>query len=279
MHDDASVERFPQTLPFARVGSHPQCELRLDGLPPLAYLICVYDGVAESWPLAPLALARSGPLKPGDRLSIDGRRVSVELSEGAGKGNPSLRLPHHMLLDVSAGGKQWQASHRRCVTILGDDHPSMMRIPAAGLRPCHAALISLPAGLWFIDLESPSSVASQSLPLDVPFAVGELTITPRRSTAGNQELAKVTDLSVPETLATDNGVSDLVAGGEESVTHADLFAEDVTHRIVRIGRRKKRLPRIRRALLVLVVIGLSALVLWQIYEAVSDQLPVVIPKP
>jgi hypothetical protein len=238
----------------------------------------VHDGVVEAWPLAPLAMARSGPLQPGARLSIDSCRISVELSDSDSEKSPSLRLPDPLSLEIFGVEKQWQANHRRAITIMGDDHPSLLRIGGAGLRPCHAAFISLSEGLWYIDLAASSSAAARLLEFDAPLLVGKLTIIPRRTTSVN-ELAKSNRLPTSDRPPSPAAASDLVVNGETSVAHADRFAEDITHRIVRIGRRKKLLPRVRKALFVCLVIALSAIVVMQIYQAVSDQLPEFIPKP
>lgn len=96
-HQDRQ-ERISQSLPYARIGAHPGCEVVLDNprLPPVAYLLVAFNGHVEAWPVAPIAMPHWGALADGEEFPIGTFRISVDLDEPAArddapcKGYPEL---------------------------------------------------------------------------------------------------------------------------------------------------------------------------------------------
>ncbi len=146
-------KRFSLSLSYARVGSHPGCEIVLDNprLPPVAYLLVAFQGDVEAWPVAPIAMPRWGVLADGEEFPIGTFRVSVELQPPLTQAAEpaSQRYPE---LGVVVGDRRWSAKLHRRVTIVGDDHPSVKRLRDVGLHTCHGAFIAGDQRLWYLPL-------------------------------------------------------------------------------------------------------------------------------
>lgn len=142
-------------LPFARVGSHPKCEISLpaSGLPDVAFLLIVHGTSAEAWPLALMEPAAWGPLAPEQVLSVGVCKLTVTLNPKASS-NAQQPAPHFPGLEFSGPKGRWDTQLKRPVTIFGSAPPSAMRLKHDSLAPCHGCFVSLTTGLWFLKLAS-----------------------------------------------------------------------------------------------------------------------------
>lgn len=307
----AGLQKLEQPLPYARIGSHPDCEVHIDNprIPAFAYLLCAYSGIVESWPLAPIAMARSGRFRPGDQLVVGSCKISVEIdAEQSEQPDSSDPGPDYPRLEVSVPGGQSTTKLKQAITIVGDDHPSLMRIHDAGLRQCHGALISIAGGLWFLDLEDTSSAnLAQPIEAGQALAVGDLSIRrlpdkdsdpmtvfqiPKRSsgetpseslstvpdeTPAQGEAALRSPTDVPTEAATLNQAAAVKTPGRVGSTEVPVeaymhgYTHDITHRTIQMGKRRQVVHRIRRGAIFCVATAIAIVVLIMIFNAVRVQ--------
>ena len=303
--DQPATQRLTQALPYARVGSHADCEVCLPHarLPDVAYLLCCVDGVVEAWPLAPLAMARSGPMRVGESLWIGTFRVAVEIDAATRNAEPQgsedLLSPERPTLEFTGEKGRWSTLLRRPVTIMGDDHPSVMRLHAVGLRQCHGAFVTTGGKVWYLSLVlSDGEPIVQPLPLDASLRLGQIEVRStgfkrghsERSLSDSSAVDLLTGALDDPALASDiEAIEPEMAGvesqraaapappserpaapkrlNEHQETDADEVAGNVMHRMVRIGRRRWWRQRLLVGVFITVVTVIATIVILKVWEA------------
>ncbi len=166
------VEQWVEpSLPFALIGSHPCCagHVAEGRVPPVAYFACCFADAVEVWPLSPIAYPRWGVTLPEHTLSVGKKRIS--LFHESHRLWPQIAdrgaIPDRNTAGVGAaqGVKRkitldWDGKPRskllaRRVMIMGDDHPSTLRLHGQGLATCDHAVVCVGASVWLINLNPP----------------------------------------------------------------------------------------------------------------------------
>ena len=144
-------------LPFALVGGHPSCQIRIDrlGTPDLVYVVFSFRDTIEVWPATSIAFAQWGPLAADQPLMVGGTRLFFEQQEIGKPRSQNYRRSSKMhILNVDAGPNKKKRAvlldHR--VQIVGGNHPSTIRIRNFGLGICEQAIVSFDECCWQIDL-------------------------------------------------------------------------------------------------------------------------------
>ncbi|OYP33031.1 hypothetical protein [Rhodopirellula sp. MGV] len=178
--DDAD-EFFELDQPFALIGAHPRCQIRLDykRLPEVVYFIAIIGDRVQAWPLCAIAYPTWGNLKSGRQILIGKLRVNISAQTGDQPWDHSpLSPPGDAVNDVSELPQPEPESPRgtlildwgeetqtrkltRSVTILGNSHPSLMRLHGVGLHACELAIVSTGERIWAIQL-NPDSIREQT---------------------------------------------------------------------------------------------------------------------
>ena len=206
--------------PFALVGSDPRCDVQIGDskLPSVVYLAVAFGDRIEVWPTCPLAfpiwgrvskhqillagksriqffmkddpkLMPEGELEDEDSLDIskdDAFGAGIELPDyqpppvhfGAGKtaiAPPTAQL----ILDWGSGPRPKALS--RNVSIIGEDHPSLIRLHRAVLRQCDHGVVCYGDDVWLIDLHperlaEDESVIRRVMPGDPSVWVGGIQL-------------------------------------------------------------------------------------------------------
>lgn len=175
--------RIELDKPFALIGAHPRCDIRIEEskLPPVVYLVVACPDRIEVWPTCPLAFPVWGRVGKNHVLSIGRSRIRLafasmgkdsdfiatedeELSGGLRDDaeerseigpdeiarsecpDPTARL----ILDWGKG-PQYKSLNRN-VTIIGEDHPSLIRLHNADLHRCDHGLVCFGSDVWLINL-------------------------------------------------------------------------------------------------------------------------------
>ncbi|MDM4018866.1 hypothetical protein [Roseiconus lacunae] len=167
--------------PFALVGTHPRCQVRLDykRLPEVVYFIVIIGDRVQAWPLCGVAYPIWGNLKPGRQLLIGKIRVNISaqpndapwdhatppppgeaVNDVSELPSPEPETPRGILL-LDWGEEIQTRKLTRSVTILGDAHPSLMRLHGVGLRDCELAIVSAGERIWAIQL-NPGSISDNT---------------------------------------------------------------------------------------------------------------------
>lgn len=180
--DGSRTKWINLTRPFALIGSHPCCALRIRGLhvPEVAYIACCLRNHIEVWPTAPIAFPRWGVIDSqtevvvgpcsmtfhhaadGDQ-SFDGRNLHE--ADSLRQRNPRVAeagLPSNAahLADSEVetcffwSGNELPRTLRRPVTVIGDDHPSILRLHKCGMGVCNFAAVVQDQKLWLLDLSA-----------------------------------------------------------------------------------------------------------------------------
>jgi hypothetical protein len=171
-------------LPFALIGSHPRCQVRVDykRLPSVVYFAVVCGSKIEIWPLCGIAFPVWGRVKSDTRILVGKSRLKL-----IGENDPAWafsagkegRLPGDAINDIGplsveaepAGGSlilDWGAGTqtrklRRRVSVLGEGHPSVIRLHGLGLRECELGIICTGKRIWVVQLNPEAVPAGQSL--------------------------------------------------------------------------------------------------------------------
>ncbi|MCG8651005.1 MAG: hypothetical protein MI861_14295 [Pirellulales bacterium] len=143
--------------PFALLGSHPCCDLRVGGsssIPPLAYFICCLQNCIEVWPTAAIAFPRWGAVGPGTELLVGQSRITLHHPCVHSNNIPMLPFLRDCVIETSMTwpGKTIARNFRRPVTLIGETHPSTLRLHGRGLDCCHFAGVVAQYKLWMVDL-------------------------------------------------------------------------------------------------------------------------------
>lgn len=141
--------------PFALLGNHPSSDARVGGSrgPALAYVVCAFPEAVEVWPLAAVAFPRWGVIQSHHELLVGSQRITVEHPATMPGGPAPPDLPELAISTMLVWDRQPRAKvFRRRVTIIGESHPSVMRLHDRGLRACDHAAVVYKRTLWMLDL-------------------------------------------------------------------------------------------------------------------------------
>ncbi len=298
-------QHYAPLLPYARIGSHPGCEIQLDDprLPAVAYLACVIDERIEVWPVAPISLPRWGTLPSDEGIWLGGQQVTFHC-QTRGHGEPedessrshSAALqpqPNHPDLAVVGAVRRLTLPLQRAVTIVGNEHPSVARIRGAGLQRCHAAVVSVNEGLWYLPLCPESHPHSVTTMLAHPMqpgtavSVGEIQISYNAAAAPKRPLSKrplskqpvrvavaaeTTPLAV---TASPHPLRQYAASGTggaytaKTDIEADGFTSGVTQRMVQIKRQRSIKSQLLMATAVGGCVVIAVIVLSQLWNTLQ----------
>ncbi|MEL6108268.1 MAG: hypothetical protein AAFU85_19755 [Planctomycetota bacterium] len=155
----AVVKRGPEqrriTLdrPIALIGGHELCDVTIADRhsAAVAYIAVAYDRHIEVWPTCPLAFSLWGKIKrPETELLIGRSRVSLGWSAGPGAAEMDWKPAADLIVDWGDGEKRRKIN--RPVSILGEDHPSVIRLHGTSLKRCDQAVICFGQTIWMVDL-------------------------------------------------------------------------------------------------------------------------------
>ena len=188
--DDPNEQWIELQRPYALIGPHPDCDIRLedDRLPDVVYFCARVDDSIQVWPLCALAFSEWGTIQPGKTLFVGKTRIrflGAEHSEFPGGAQTASRPEKHLKeTPRTAKNRQnlifdWGEGFvakgiRRSVTIIGESHPSTLRLHGYGLQTCHMAVVEQNREVWVIDLDL--SGRSCKSPLAYRLGVGKEAI-------------------------------------------------------------------------------------------------------
>ena len=184
---DGQTSRLQPRLPFAFIGSHPLCAVRIEdpSVPSFAYLACAFDDGVELSPLLTDAGSRGRTM--GESVSLAGRTIRVNSRQDA---SPIHQADASSILEPRGGsvvvrfGLGERVIRRRLghrLVILGDDRPSAIRVRGLGLARCDHAIIDAGDRIALISLR-PTSGASlaqlaRSVSFGSPIMVGAIVVS------------------------------------------------------------------------------------------------------
>lgn len=189
------------TLPFVLIGSHACCEVQIldKRVPDVAYIACCFTDSVEVWPVCPIAFPRWGIAEPQHELMVGRSRISLfhPAHQGWEKACPGERVQPHAEMHQSPlpqitlewGGKPRPKTLYRRVTILGQDHPSTLRMYGQGMRRCDRAIVAANDWLGLISLVPGECSGAEDLvrrlaPGVAPIRVGRVMVSIGRSFHG-----------------------------------------------------------------------------------------------
>ena len=187
-------------LPFALIGSHPACNVQLAGVraPRFSYLAIIIEDTVQVWPLCALAYSQWGDLPDGEKLRIGHAKIMLtavpkecpteQHAQADTKNSKTLNFDletDSLVVQIGLLGKEYSFVIGRHVVIVGEDHPSTLRIRSAGLKKCGYAIIASQDGCWIIELCPQQTQTATDLvhavKLDEPAVrVGDFSISVRR---------------------------------------------------------------------------------------------------
>ena len=163
-------------MPFALIGSHPRCHIQIEynRLPPVVYFAVACGPKIEVWPLCEIAFPIWGRLKPDTRIMIGRTRLRLKGDRLASL-PPSVNSPapddqdsyNELMEDLESAQAslvmEWETGERvrklnRRISVLGEGHPSLMRMHGLGLRTCELGVICVGMRIWVIQL-NPDAIA------------------------------------------------------------------------------------------------------------------------
>jgi hypothetical protein len=186
--------------PFALVGSDPRCAVQIGDsrLPAVVYLVVACGDRIEVWPTCPLAFPIWGRVKKNHVLLVGNSRIRFHFKEdddqpaagasflrpddepepvfGAGilpRSNPEqdddsvASAPHfstpmaRLILDWGSGPRH--KSLNRNVMIIGEDHPSLIRLHGSELDRCSHGVVCIGHDVWLIDLHPERLAAGEEI--------------------------------------------------------------------------------------------------------------------
>ncbi|WP_068141016.1 eL24 family ribosomal protein [Roseimaritima ulvae] len=142
--------------PFSLIGSHPCCPIQVTGtgMPGIAYFVCCLRNHIEVWPTATIAFPRWGPIRSDSDLLVGQSHIQLcHPSRSLDPSwHPSLLADDEVHTTLTRKKGQIGKRFRRSVTLIGDGHPSVVRVNGWGLEPCHYAAVVQDQTLWVVDL-------------------------------------------------------------------------------------------------------------------------------
>ncbi|TWT54690.1 hypothetical protein Pla22_23400 [Rubripirellula amarantea] len=161
--------------PYVLIGSADHCDITLEGagkVPPVAYIVCCLRDRIEVWPTSAIAYSRWGALKPNDTIQVVNALVSVRLDSAETEFADDDPAPADstrtevLTAELACLNKKVvRKRFRRSVTIIGDRHPSTLRVRGQGLHRCHFAAVAQDSKIWIIDLSVGDQLPSQRIQL------------------------------------------------------------------------------------------------------------------
>lgn len=189
--------------PYALVGSDPRCDVQIGDskLPGVVYLVVACGDRIEVWPTCPLAFPIWGRVSKNHVLMVGKSRIQfyfkdegkeTEFSHDAVQDDDSADITQDVAGSIQSGqggrsaGKDgsaevsadalpnatlildWGAGPRhkslnRNVSILGEDHPSLIRLHHAELERCDHGVVCFGDDVWLIDLHPDRVGAGKSI--------------------------------------------------------------------------------------------------------------------
>jgi hypothetical protein len=185
--------------PYALIGSHPRCDIQISGnrIPSVAYLVVICADRIEAWPVCAIAFPVWGVIEESTQILVGKSRIQFvsEISpdwpqakasqpgdalNDAGPVISAAPLPDASLFFDWGRGKREKPLNRR-VSILGDDHPSLIRMRRVGLEQCDRGIVCLDRRVWMIELHPERISAEEPLvqrldALEAPIELGRTKI-------------------------------------------------------------------------------------------------------
>ncbi len=163
--DDAEDRWVELERPYALIGSHRCCDIQIGGsssIPPVAYFVCCLPDSVEVWPTAAIAFPRWGAIRPDVELLVGQSRITVHHPNVDLNNTAQLPFLSDSIIDTSMTwpGKSITKSFRRPVTIVGDTHPSVLRLHGRGMHKCHFAAVTSGETLWMVNI-SPTNLTHE----------------------------------------------------------------------------------------------------------------------
>ncbi len=313
-----SEQWIEPSLPFALIGSHGCCAGHIPGkrVPEVVYLACCFSDSIEVWPVCPIAFPRWGIVEPQHELLAGRKRIGLihqshhsweKIATRGSHPDPSAIITatrkeaSEMLANESPPSLtaqitiDWDGKVRprrlfRRVTIVGDDHPSTLRLHAQGMQQCDHAIVADGESVWLINLNPPPGAVVEDLVVRLrqaaePTMIGQVKVglgqagedrpvSPREKVNVQQaaHARQAADdmgprTSGPHTLST--------SGTTHEATPEDLTSQ-ITDRLVSIDHAKSTRKRIVMISLYIAGFILAAsLLVW----FVTSQLLPMIPEP
>ncbi|PAY16625.1 hypothetical protein CKO51_25980 [Rhodopirellula sp. SM50] len=163
-------------LPFALIGAHDRCQVHVEykRLPAVVYFAVVCGSRVEVWPLCGIAFPIWGRIKSDTQLLVGKHRLSLMSDADPNWTSPTVAaertaeeteaIGHHstdaapadaaLVMDWGTGEQTRRLS--RQVTILGEGHPSSMRMHGLGLRVCELGIVCVGKRVWAVQLNPDS---------------------------------------------------------------------------------------------------------------------------
>ncbi len=150
---------FDLDRPYALIGSHRCCDIQVGGsssIPPVAYFVCCLDDSLEVWPTSAIAFPRWGAIRPDTELLVGQSRITLHHPLVSASDNAPLPYLSETVVETNMTwpGKSIPKSFRRPVTIIGDTHPSVLRLHGRGMRRCHFAAVVASDRLWMVNISA-----------------------------------------------------------------------------------------------------------------------------
>ncbi len=214
---DGSTREIEPELPFALVGSHELCSIKINvpehRVAPIIYFLCCFEDTVEAWPLCSLAYSRWGRIDAQDTLLVGQTTIAVSHLETehttacvredrqqpaealsawvSAESRDAQQDTKSLSLVLGCHGKLWCMSLHRPVNILGGRHPSTLRVHGHKLARCDHAIIASGASVWLIDLKASSCCSEGERVTKLqksadPYVIGRMTVSLRSSKLGRK---------------------------------------------------------------------------------------------
>ena len=264
-------------LPFAMVGSHPYCHIRIDkpGTPDLVYVVFSFKETIEVWPTVAIAFPQWGPLADSQPLMVGGTSILFEQRENEAPLPENFRRSskmHILDLDGEPHIKRRSVLLNHRVQIVGGNHPSTIRIRDVGLSDCEQAIVGFDECCWQIDLRQniDESDRVKQIFVDDGMKIGRLNAS-YRTKGGKAQPTSSKPSNLPSQKPIRPVASKIVIAPESLdfkrenglEDEADGITEAVTDRLVRLNR-TRTLPAkvVRWSLWFLMVVAAGGVLTW-----------------
>lgn len=230
-------------LPFALIGSHPLCGIRITDrrVPAVAYFACAFDDSIEVWPLCPLAFPQWDVVSSQHAILVGQHRIRLmhethlrwqQVSSDTSESEDIYSYftdPRSAIslfqtpaatntrldLELQWDGTRHAQPFARRVIIVGADHPSTLRLRDLGLSLCDHALVASGDSVWTIRLDLNASdqnlanLVTQVRVGDPPLKIKQLRIRAKPAATPSTDACFQSDDFAPQTSA--DGTLNLIA--------------------------------------------------------------------